>query len=177
MKKEHIKLLIAAVVALAIGFFGGMEFKSYQVRSALNDAFSGMLGEEKPSEPEKNKPSSDNNLTDKVGLEITSKSFMNGDFQDANTFTFKFINNTDKDIAGVKGYLVLNDLFGDQIKGVNLSYDEGILAGKTTLYRASIDYNQFIDEDIKLRQTELSKLKYTWEVNTIIYADGTEEGF
>ena len=116
-------------------------------------------------------------MTYKIGFSVAEKKFIEGDFSDANTFTFQFINNTDKDIEGVKGVISFNDLFGDQIKRVNISYDEGIKAGETKLYRASLDYNQFMDEDMKLRQTELEKLKYEWEVQTIIYADGNQENY
>jgi len=34
-----------------------------------------------------------------------------------------------------------------------------------------------MDEDIKLKNTELKDLKYKWEVSTIIYADGTKDTF
>jgi len=39
-----------------------------------------------------------------------------------------------------------------------------------------VDYNQFISSDEKLRSTPLDKLKYDWQVQTIIYADGSKEG-
>lgn len=178
MKREHIKLLVIAVVALGIGFLGGMEYKAYQIRSAIGDAFSDVFGEETgESDIQEEKPQASNDLTNKVGFEITNKSFTGSDFLDYNTFTFNFTNNTDKDIEGIKGYVNLNDLFGDRIKRVSFSYDEGIKAGESKLYRASIDYNQFIDEDIKLKQTELAKLKYDWEITTIIYTDGTQESY
>jgi len=178
MKKEHIKIVIVAVVALGIGFFGGMEYKAYQIRSAIDDAFSGVFGEEeeKPVQ-ETTKPSAINKLTDKVPLEVIDKGFIEGDFQDYITFTFQFTNTTDKDIEGVKGQVAFNDLFGDQIQRVNLSYDEGIPAGETKLYRATVDYNPFIDDDTTLRQTDLSKIKIEWDVNTIIYIDGSQETF
>lgn len=178
MKKEYIKLTVVAVIALGIGFFGGMEYKAYQIRSAIDDAFSGVFGEEQDrSTQEKIKSSAVNKLTDKVPLEVVDKGFVEGDFQDYITFTFQFTNATDKDIEGVKGQITFNDLFGDQIQRVNLSYDEGIPAGAVKLYRATVDYNPFIDDDTTLRQTDLSKIKTDWDVNTIIYTDGSQETF
>lgn len=182
MDKNKIKLAIVGVVALAVGFFGGMEYKAYQIRSTIEDAFLGVFDDDTKQEVEdemvaetKEVEKPVNELNNKVGFTVAEKKFIEGDFSDANTFTFQFVNNTDKDIEGVKGLISFNDLFGDQIKRVNISYDEGIKAGETKLYRASLDYNQFMDEDIKLRQTELDKLKYEWEVQTIIYTDGSQE--
>jgi len=178
MKKEYIKLIIVAVVALGIGFLGGMEYKAYQIRSAVSDAFSGVFGEdtEKPVQEEK-KPAVVNELTKKVPLIVADKGFIEGDFQDYITFTLQLTNTTNKDIEGMKGTLVFNDLFGDQIQRVNFSYDDGIPAGETKPYRATVDYNQFIDGDVTLRRTDLSKIKTEWDVNTIIYTDGSQETF
>lgn len=39
MKKLPLPLIIALVVGLVIGFFGGMEYKAYQVRTAIQEAF------------------------------------------------------------------------------------------------------------------------------------------
>lgn len=183
MSAEKIKIIVVGVVALAIGFFGGMEYKAYQVRSAVNDAFSGIFDEEETEETsevvkkEEKPPKVSNDLTQKIGFEITDKSFVEGNFQDSNNFTFQFTNNSNKDIEGIKGVITLQDLFGDQIKRVNLSYDEGVVIGESKLYRASLDYNQFMDDDIKLRNTDLAKMKYEWEVTTIIYSDGTQESY
>jgi hypothetical protein len=179
MKKVHIKLLVVGIVILGIGFMGGMEYKKYQIRNVIGEAFSGVFGEEKSvaSETKNEKPDVSNDLTKKVGLEITNKGFSEGNFTDYNTFTFKLTNTTDKDIEGVKGLIVMRDLFGDQITGVTFSYDKGIKVGESKLYNATVDYNQFMEKDIKLRQTPLEKMKYEWSVNTIVYTDGTQESF
>lgn len=182
MKKEKIKLLIVGVVALGIGFLGGMEYKAYQLRIAVNDAFSGVFEEEgnnkaTSAETEEASEAASNDLTNKIGFEVTEKGFVEYDYQNYITFTFKFTNKTDKDIEGVKGQVTLNDLFGDNIQQLSLSYDEGIAAGESRLYKATVDYNQFIDDDIKLRNTDLSKIKYDLDVGTIIYTDGTQETY
>ena len=39
-KKDIIITIVIAVITLAVGFFGGMEYKAYQVRSAIAQAFS-----------------------------------------------------------------------------------------------------------------------------------------
>lgn len=183
MGTEKMKMIIIGVVVFGIGFFGGMEYKAYQIRSAMNDAFSGIFDEEETEEvsevveKEEETPKVSNDLTQKIGFEITDKNFVEGNYQDSNNFTFQFTNNTDKDVEGIKGVITLKDLFGDQIKRVTISYDEGVAVGESKLYRASLDYNQFMDDDIKLRNTDLAKMKYEWEVSTIIYSDGTQESY
>ena len=39
-------------------------------------------------------------------------------------------------------------------------------------YRAQTDYNQFMSDDKKLKDTELNKLKVVWEPEQLIFSDG-----
>jgi hypothetical protein len=96
-----------------------------------------------------------------------------GRYSDSIALTVAFENHADKDVVGVKGMVKFSDLFGDEIKSISLSYDEGIKANATASWAAELRYNQFIAEDVKLGNTPLDKMKVTWEPETIIYADGT----
>jgi hypothetical protein len=118
----------------------------------------------------------------KVDLQITKKGFhkaslTGGDFQDQIQMDVTFTNKTDKNIKGVQGDLTFYDMFDNEIKTINIAYDKGILAGQSKVWNAGISYNQFIDEDTKLRDTDLKDLKYKWEVKTIVYEDNTKETF
>ena len=120
--------------------------------------------------------------TKKVTLEITSKSFhqadiMSGDFQDQITMDLKFTNETDKEIKGVEGTITFFDIFDNKISALQISYDKGIPVGQSKVWKSGMDFNQFMDENIKLKDTELKDLKYKWEVSTIVYADGSKETF
>jgi len=168
--------VLTVLILLAIGFLGGMEYKAYQIRKALADAFKDFPGNTsitKKDEAEQKEVSND--LNKKIGFEITKKTFVNRDYVAEQNFTFKITNNTDKDITGIQGTVVMNDLFDNNIKSTMLTYDEGIKAGESKLYTATMDYNQFMESDIKLKGTELEKLKYEFDVDTIIYTDGTKE--
>ncbi|MCC6290855.1 DUF2939 domain-containing protein [Candidatus Nomurabacteria bacterium] len=116
-----------------------------------------------------------NDLSKKVSLEITKKGFSDENYQTKNTLVLQLNNLTGKDIQGVKGSIVIKDLFGDAIKHIDISYDGGLKQGESKLYSIGVEYNQFMEEDIKLRQTALEKLQYDWEPSTIIYEDGTRE--
>lgn len=118
----------------------------------------------------------------KVNLEIISKGFheadfLSGDYQDQITMELKFTNKTNKEIRGVEGLLTFYDIFDNKISTTKISYDEGIPANESKVWKARKDYNQFMEGDVKLKNTELKNLKYKWEVLTIIYADGSKETF
>ncbi len=120
--------------------------------------------------------------TQKVTLEITKKGFnaadyTSGSYQDQITMSLKFTNTTDKEIRGVEGAITFYDIFDNKISATKVSYDKGIPANSSKIWESGTDYNQFMDEDIKLKNTELKDLKYKWEVSTIIYADGSKETF
>jgi len=85
-----------------------------------------------------------------------------------------FENKTDKDIQGVKGRLKIADIFGDLIRNTSFSYDGGIAARKTAIYKGSLDINRFDDKDLKLYNTDFEKMKTSFEIITIIYKDGTK---
>jgi hypothetical protein len=83
-------------------------------------------------------------------------------------------NKTDKDIEGVKGVLHISDMFGDKIINVRWSYDRGVAANKTAVETGSgLEINQFMDPHMKLWNTEFDKIKSSFEVQTIIFKDGT----
>ena len=118
----------------------------------------------------------------KIDLEITKKGFhkadiMAGDYQDQITMDLKFTNKTDKNVKGVQGTITFYDIFDKEIKTLNIAYDKGIPAGQEKTWNSGTDYNQFMDEDIKLKDVELKDLKYKWEVKTIVYEDGSKESF
>lgn len=117
---------------------------------------------------------------EKVGIEITKKGFqdmniMAGIYEAQVTMNLKFINRTNKDIRGVEGTVTYYDIFGNKIKAVGISYDKGIPKNGFKVWESGVEYNQFSDEDVKLKDTELKDLKYKWETSTIVYADGTTE--
>jgi hypothetical protein len=84
-------------------------------------------------------------------------------------------NKSDKDIQGVKGVLRLTDIFGDKILNIRWSYDNGVPAKQNAVERRSgVDINQFKDDDMKLWNTDFEKLKSSFDVQTIIFKDGTK---
>ncbi|NCC62813.1 MAG: hypothetical protein EOM12_18230 [Verrucomicrobiae bacterium] len=85
-----------------------------------------------------------------------------------------FENRTSRDIVGIKGVLMFKDIFGDLINGVRLSYDDGVAAHDSVVWSGTMEYNQFDDDDKKLRSTSRDKLKVEWEPDTYLFSDGSK---
>lgn len=123
-------------------------------------------------EEEKRKKEISLKISESLTFAVTKKGFSEYNYQEYITYTFTFKNKTERDILGVKGKVTFYDMFDEKISSLNLSYDDGIKGGKTINYRAQTDYNQFMSEDTKLKNTELNKLKVVWEPEQLIFSDG-----
>lgn len=87
-------------------------------------------------------------------------------------------NNTDKDIIAVKGVIKISDLFDNPILDITLLYDKGTIPakGEVDIKDIGLEVNQFMDSNIKVRDTEFSKLKFTFETDSVAFSDGTTIG-
>lgn len=108
-----------------------------------------------------------------VTVALYDKGYTEYDYQDYLTYGIAFENKSDKDIRAIKGSIQINDLFDDEIKAITVTEDEGIIAGETLRKTYTTDYNQFMDEDTRLRSKDLKDLKVVWTPIKIIFADGT----
>ncbi len=120
-------------------------------------------------------------LNDAVILTVIGKTYIPKNiyaerFSDNVQFVIAVHNRTQKDISGIKGAIQFDDMFGSQIKSVNVSMDDAkIGAGKIyTTSNYSIELNQFNQDDSKLAGTDLAKMKVTFHPEMIIFADGTK---
>jgi hypothetical protein len=88
--------------------------------------------------------------------------------------TVAFQNKSAKVLTGVKGSLVVKDIFGDLITSVGLKIDNEIGAGKTYVWEGQRDtHYPNAAADTKFASTPLDKLKVTWEPDTYLFSDGT----
>lgn len=117
-------LIVGGVILIIFGFFGGMEYKAYQVRTALNDigkniqkALGGTPQERTAEEIKKSE-----GLSDKVSMQVVDKGFSSERYNEQIVISFKFTNNTDKDIQGITGTVSFLDIFGKLIMSSAVSY-------------------------------------------------------
>lgn len=112
-------------------------------------------------------------LQDAVLVTCFKKGYTEIDYQDYITYGFAIQNKSEQDIRAVKGEIMFTDLFDDEIKTLSFTYDQSIKAGATSNWNATTDYNQFRDEDVRLRNKNLEDLKIVWEPIKIIFEDGS----
>lgn len=89
----------------------------------------------------------------------------------------KIENMTDKDIKGIEGELIVNDMFGKQIitLGWDITENDIPAHGFITQTDYGLEINEFIDTHKKLYNTNYDALEFEYKVKQIIYTDGTTE--
>ena len=112
-----------------------------------------------------------------VAKEIVPKRGMSGMLLDEYlNVTFGYKNNTEKDIAGVKGLISLRDLFGDKISEFLVSNDSTIKAGESVTWTGSrsLQFSLGDNKDRKLGELTSDKFKLLWEPRIIVFSDGSK---
>ncbi len=102
------------------------------------------------------------------------KTFAEQDYSSYIRFQMVVRNSGTKPVRAFKGYVRVTDLFGDLISRLEVKDDDGLVAGKDRVIAMLYSYNQFIDRDVTLRHTDIDKMKFEWEPEVILFADGTE---
>lgn len=93
------------------------------------------------------------------------------------TFKMEFANKTEKEIRAFTGKLSFLDLFDRPIVASNLTVEKGLPAKDRVEWEGGFDYNQFRDSDRTLRAKSADDLRVTFDVEQVIFADGTRQNF
>lgn len=113
-------------------------------------------------------------VVDKVN---TPKDTNNWVFSSHSTYHISITNNTDKVIKGIQGVLDTQDMFGVSIlkASCDLTGYE-IQPGETYIDKdMSLEINEFMSDHTKIYNTDFKDLKFDYEVNTIMFTDGTSK--
>ena len=87
---------------------------------------------------------------------------------------FEVTNHTDKDIQGVQGILKSNDLFGEEILSAGCDFvGDTIPAHQSISVELQFEVNEFMNDHMKLYNTEFKDLKCEYTVTKIVFTDGT----
>jgi hypothetical protein len=159
--KKLLGLIVMFVVAISAIIYGIFNFGGSTYSSEASNR------DEQPKEI----------AEEKVSLDKLTKGFNDNYISPQITFNLTFANNTDKDIRGFEGIVTFFDVFDNEIEALRLSYDQGLQARYEVTLEKAVDYNQFRDASIKLKEIEEKNLKYKWKVTTILYDDGTKETY
>lgn len=91
------------------------------------------------------------------------------------SMTVAYQNNGAKDVAGVKGRLVIHDLFGDKLSTFAISNDTTIKPGATVSWTGGRSLRRFGEnKDEKFLELTEDKYKVTWEPEVVVFSDGTK---
>ncbi|WP_433709019.1 hypothetical protein [Paenibacillus illinoisensis] len=132
----------------------------------------------KQEEAEKEKQAQLKLLNESITVGLIKKSVTYADsdkwiFSDIINMTLDLNNTSDKVVKGFQGVITFEDMFGNEIKSLNVKYDNPIEAGSSTSYDGSFEVNQFMDEDNELRDTPLEKITVDFKMDQIIFDEGT----
>jgi hypothetical protein len=75
-------------------------------------------------------------------------------------------------LVGIKGGFIVRDIFDVEMKKFVISDDSGIDVGQTITWNGTVDYNQFTNDDQKLRNTDFDKMKFEWVPLVYLFQDG-----
>lgn len=109
-----------------------------------------------------------------MGKSYVAADIYSGSYQDVILVEFAFENKGTKDISGFKGKAEFSDMFGDIVKSVNLNYDKNIPAGMAINWKGQLDFNQFMDADVKFRDMEKDKVKFVFLPEMVVFTDGSK---
>ena len=98
--------------------------------------------------------------------------YMNGRYSDRCDLTFDLTNNTDKPIQGIQGLLIIDDLFGSNITKITCNFTGQIINPGETVENDEMgkEINEFVDTDVKIWNENYEDLKFSYLVNSVVYA-------
>ncbi|WP_095143153.1 hypothetical protein [Pseudomonas sp. Irchel s3b6] len=108
-------------------------------------------------------------------LKLNPVDYKNKQYSEYFSIEIALHNNTTEALSGIKGTVVLSDMFGEVIKKIGLTNDSQIDPGKTYIYSGTMDYNQFQAADKKLAAADTAKMKFDWEPDTYIFISGKKQ--
>lgn len=117
-------------------------------------------------------------LQELVTVVCTAKSnmpadFMNGVYSNRCNMTFEITNNTDKPVQGIQGLLIIDDLFGSNITKITCDFTGQTINPGETVENDDLgmDVNEFVESDVKIWNERFDDLKFSYLVNSVVYAD------
>ena len=86
----------------------------------------------------------------------------------------EYANKTEKDIQAVKGVIKIANTYGEPVIDIEWTYGRGISSKQTVLeHTAGIFTSSSAEAEVELWNTDFEKLKFTFEIQSITFKDGT----
>lgn len=112
-------------------------------------------------------------MTDAVTVTITGKEFYSADWDSSNVFKFAIKNKSSKTIDAIKFNFEVYNKLGDKIgDGYEMSLtSDKIAPNEVYTNGAYYDYNEFIDDNVVIKNSNYEDLKFVVKVEKIVYTD------
>ena len=105
---------------------------------------------------------------------LTGKHVFTANYSDHLGLNLVLTNQTEKDIKAVQGIAVFSDLFDTEILSVRLTIEANVPAGQSVKNDSySLKLNKFDANQSRLRSIEMENLKMRYDVQSIIFKDGS----
>lgn len=113
-------------------------------------------------------------VVDKVNI---PQNVDNWQFYSYSMFYINITNNTDKPVKGIQGYLDVKDMFGVSICkfSCDLTGFELSKGQSTTIKDKGLRINEYKNNDVKIYNAKFEDLMFEFEVNAIVFSDGTSK--
>jgi hypothetical protein len=114
-----------------------------------------------------------------LSLRLVDKKFTTQKYQEFIFFDIEFVaDKLQKPARAIKGTLNINDLFSARQMGISWTIDRPVKPGETFVESGQgFKYNQFTDRHQWAKTTDRSNMTVTYNVESILYQDGTREDF
>ena len=117
---------------------------------------------------------------DNVIVEITEKTESPRNYYEGRAYpscgiVFQITNNTDKDIQGIEGQLIVDDIFEKEIIRLNADLTGKVIeAGQTEIIVwLSYEVKPYEDDAVKFYSTAYEDLKFDYRISKIVFTDGS----
>ncbi len=113
-------------------------------------------------------------FVDKVNTPKNTEAWV---FSSYSTFHISITNNTDKEIKGIQGVVDIQDMFGVSIMKSQCDLTGFTIKSGETIVNTdlSLEINEFMDTHTKVYNTDFEDLKFVYDVQTIMFTDGTSK--
>ncbi len=112
-----------------------------------------------------------------VSVRLISKRFHPGQYDSQILFELAFTSALPKAAHAFTGVVVFQDLFDRDIMRVNITVENPVVPGGSVRWSGGVDYNQLTANHQRLRSIPQSGLRTKFELEQVIYQDGTRQRF
>ena len=188
LDKEEKGLLSKSL--LRFGLLHSNDIKNGQIPDSLNHTIGELIeqqrdieeenriAEEKAKQERKLKEKKKTQLKNKMKklftVDVTDKYIHEQDYDDYIAMDLTMKNKSDKTIKGVKFKIEVTNMFGDDLGNFSFTHEEELPPKKSYSTTGLWDYNQFMDDDTRFKNTDFEKMTIVTTPMKIIFEDGTK---